>query len=221
MNALKYKRNDKIELDFGLNIEGTSYQPSEVRIMFSHGEKMYGTPAILNGELYNAEFDLGTIPDLEDNANLQLAVEVIMNGRVFRPLKRQLMIIDYYDQAQEPVNPTYQEINPTFQEINVDPVIKEDQRDTLWIKDILTGTGIPPAIEVPFSDTLKNILHPKKLKIKFDKKPKTVAKNKQIEPMVMPDMKEIEFNDKINKKTIKKRKESVPFKITEENIVYL
>jgi hypothetical protein len=117
MANIKYKKTDILEISFGLSIEGTAKAASEVRLVINYHGKNYGTPALLLDGQYSASFNLADIPNIQDNSLLEMVIEIVINGRLFRPLKRTIEIVEFDNVAlpQElPVN--------RFEEILNEPV---------------------------------------------------------------------------------------------------
>ena len=232
MAQLKYRKNDLIQLDFGLDIEGTSHQPEEVKLAIKHGQKHYAVVASKNDSKYQVEFDLDTIKDLKDDDKLDLSIEIIIKGRVFKPFKRQIEMIDYTEVSNQSAEETNHIIDTQIQdqEIKEEKKVEEQPKKTpLWAKDIFSGTDVPASIETDFSDTLKSILTGKektlkteKVTIKFDK-PKTPKKQELPKPIEIPSIADTLTFDttKIKKKKLSKRKIEEAFTITEGQIKYI
>jgi hypothetical protein len=227
MNKLAYKASDIIDLSFGLNIEGTNHKPTEVAIKVCYNKQNYGVIAEYFDEEYHAKFNLANIPNLNIESKLDFSIEVTLNGRIFKPFKRQLTIVDYEDvQAKETNHEIEHEIeHKEIKEEKIKPeVINNSTPFTIptWAKDILNGTSIPQDLETQFKK-VEQAVEKKKLTIKFDK-PKPVKKQPVKEELsgINTQQLDIKFNDtKIKKKPIKKKEKKENFVITEGKILYL
>lgn len=243
MNKLVYRANDIIDLHFGLNIEGTKHEPSEVAIKICCNKQNYGVIAEFFDNEYHAKFNLGNIPGIDTDTQLDFSIEVTLNGRVFKPFKRKLSITDYEDLAPTDIKVNkeldkeieHTKIKETTQKVyeKVDQeVIDNSKPYTIpsWAKSILQGNEIPQDLEKQFDKVAASvqpteILKPvekKKVTIKFDKpKIKEPILNKVKESFEAPVI-DIAFNNnKIKKKPIKKKEKKESFTITEGKVIYL
>lgn len=237
MASITYRPQDIIQLDFMLNIDGTNYKPSEVKILIINGKKTYGTIADNVDNHYKAEFDLSSIHGLKNDDKLELVIEIHINGRVFRPYKRQLEIIDYTEVGVN-ADTSNQALDTDIQhqEIKEEAIIEEkvDQKvvndskpytQPSWAKDILNGKDIPKDLDTQFKKVEKAVaketpdfIKPKKISIKFEK-PKN--KKVQVPKIEISIPEEIQFTANIKKRSLQKRKEIQPFVITEGKIKYV
>ena len=95
MNLNQYVIGDELCFSFALNIAGTNSAPSEVRVSLGQNIRVSAI-AILNSEnQYEVKvpivqeivtFKEGTLPEV------LLAIEIILNGKIFTPLKKMITI---------------------------------------------------------------------------------------------------------------------------------
>lgn len=240
MSTITYRVQDIISLDFGLNIEGTSHQPSEVKVVLQYKKKTYGAIADLSDGQYKAEFDLGTIPNLANDDVLELFIEITLNGRVFRPYKRKLEIIDYTEASTQTSEISNQaldidiengkEIKEEIEIIDEEKIISKSNTTPSWAKDILNGKDIPKDIDDQITKVVKSVmgsdqitpavLKTEKITVKFNKT-KKAPKPKPLDKLKIEVKEDFEFNSKIQKKSIIKRKKIELFSISEGKITYL
>lgn len=97
---------DNVQLRFNLDIAGTSAHPSEVRVVLGKGPHIIAraTP-ITEGEW---EANLPLAPGILEAGKNQLSIEVLLNGRLLTPIKREVELVG--ETKADPVEPDEQDI---------------------------------------------------------------------------------------------------------------
>lgn len=191
MNLNQYVIGDELCFSFALNIAGTNSAPSEVRVSLGQNIRVSAI-AILNSEnQYEVKvpivqeivtFKEGTLPEV------LLAIEIILNGKIFTPLKKMITInretVSAYEIPEVPAEvvpevkipkilnieekkkPTF-DFNSIIEEKNPE-VKKEEPKEKITIKfDRKTVVKKPPN-KVNITDLIPK--EESKLKVKVPKK---------------------------------------------------
>jgi hypothetical protein len=85
-----FELGEELKLSFNLNISGTSAQPSEVRVILGNGLKLQTLARLGNGGEYEAVLPI--LPDLFSQGDTTLLIEVVINGKLFTPVKQRVTI---------------------------------------------------------------------------------------------------------------------------------
>ena len=99
---MEFKFNETTKIEFNLSIVGTQSKPSEVRVVLGTDVKQSFNAKSADSENFTAE--ITPIRELV-SCNTQFSIEVIINGKIFTPIKRMINILDQAEQvaATEPV----------------------------------------------------------------------------------------------------------------------
>ena len=85
-----FELGEELKLSFNLNVSGTSAQPSEVRVILGNGLKLQTLARLGNGGEYEAIMPI--LPDLFSQGDTTLLIEVVINGKLFTPVKQRVTI---------------------------------------------------------------------------------------------------------------------------------
>ena len=99
---MEFKFNETTKIEFNLSIVGTQSKPSEVRVVLGTDVKQSFNAKSADSENFTAE--ITPIRELV-SCNTQFSIEVIINGKIFTPIKRMINILDQVENsvATEPV----------------------------------------------------------------------------------------------------------------------
>lgn len=166
-----FELGEELKLSFNLNISGTSAQPSEVRVVLGNGLKLQTLARLGNGGEYEATLPI--LPDLFSQGDTTLLIEVVVNGKLFTPVKQRVTIIGttISVNAQTAIpTPVVQEPIPAEEPVQ-QPVIVSGK--FISQAELLAKAGIK-------SESVKTVKAPIKEEVK---KPKVVKEAKKpIEP---------------------------------------
>ena len=101
---MEFKFNESTKVEFSLNISGTQMKPSEVRVVLGNGPKQVFLASVEND---NWSAFVTPLNSMVDNIT-QLAIEIVMNGKVFTPIKRQIQIHNFI--ADPVISLNYQQV---------------------------------------------------------------------------------------------------------------
>jgi hypothetical protein len=90
MQITTMELGEEFKISFNLNVAGTSSQPSEVRVVIGDKLKLL-TTAKLNA-LGEYEVKMPLLAELFAKGDIVLAIEVILNGKLFTPFKQRVTI---------------------------------------------------------------------------------------------------------------------------------
>lgn len=171
-----FELGEELKLSFNLNISGTSAQPSEVRVVLGNQLKLQSTARLNNGGEW--EVALPILPDLFTQGDVSLQIEVIINGKLFTPVKQRVTItgstvsVNAHTTIPEPVI-----VPAPSEEPNFGSVEKELVKPKLDLSTIISQADLLAAStryeekqeNTPISsEPIKEEIKPKK-KIKFEK----------------------------------------------------
>ncbi len=208
---LTYSNSDVVDISFDLSIDGTSHKPSEVRAVFNYEGHSYGTQVSNSlDNKWNASFDLSNIPNLK--SLVQLVIEVVINGRLFKPVKKDIIISELETSNQPEL---IQTISNNFQH-DLKAAIDKTNYELVKVEENISQ----PVVEQVKLDLFKSVVVKEEKKtIKFDKVKKNSPKViKELKIEVPP----MEFSVPVNKKKIAPKKRIVEeFQISEDKVIYL
>ena len=204
---MEFKFNETTKIEFNLSIVGTQSRPSEVRVVLGTDVKQSFNAKSADSENFIAE--ITPIRELV-SCNTQFSIEVIINGKIFTPIKRMINILDQAEQvaATEPVpfvppveDPiVYPEVAPYQEPTEVPITMPEAVEEPIVQKVEPTSTAkivIKPLLkEEPKHSVTENIERIKKV---AESKPIGLSKLKSSIDTFKPAPKKIElpkFSDK-------------------------
>jgi len=218
MNSnLNYSNTDIVDISFDLSIDGTSHKPSEVRAVFNYEGQSYGTlVSNISDNKWNASFDLSKIPNLKNL--VQLVIEVVINGRLFKPVKKDITISEVETSNQVEL---IQSISNNFQD-ELKTAIEKTNLELVKPSEESSISESPIALPQVKLDLFKSVvIKEQKKTIKFDKIKKPKNTNNVIEELKI-EVPPMEFSIPINKKKIAPKKPLIEeFEIIEDKIIYL
>lgn len=86
-----FELGEELKLSFNLSVSGTSAQPSEVRVVLGNGLKLQTLARLGNSGEWEASLPI--LPDLFLQGDTTLQIEVVVNGKLFTPIKQRVTII--------------------------------------------------------------------------------------------------------------------------------
>jgi hypothetical protein len=204
---MEFKFNETTKIEFNLSIVGTQSKPSEVRVVLGTDVKQSFNAKSADSENFTAE--ITPIRELV-SCNTQFSIEVIINGKIFTPIKRMINILDQAEQvaATEPIpfvppveDPVaYPEVAPYQEPTEVPIMMPEEVVEAVMPIEPFSKAKIVsvPLIkkEVPKYSVLENLERIQKVS---EAKPSGLSKLKSSVDTFKPAPKKIElpkFSDK-------------------------
>lgn len=92
MEQLIFSPSDLLNLSFSVNIDGTNAIPSEVRCVINNNGNLIVSKANQIEDKYYCSFNLNDVQNL--NSTCLLTIEVILNNKIYIPIKRNISIVN-------------------------------------------------------------------------------------------------------------------------------
>lgn len=196
-----FEIGEELKLSFNLNISGTNAQPSEVRVIL--GDKLKLQTAAHLGAGGEWEAVLPILPDLFTHGDTTLNIEVVINGKMFTPVKQRVIItgstvsVNAQTTIPEPQVATVPNEDPSFgsqeHELAKQPV---NSVKPISIADLMSAAGI----KYEHIETIEPVIEPAPI-VEEVIEPVEVKPEPVVEPVkVKPVGKQIELKLKESKK---------------------
>lgn len=215
MEQLIFSPSDLLNLSFSVNIDGTNAIPSEIRCVINNNGNLIVAKATQSEEKYVCCFDLHQIQNL--STNCLLTIEVILNNKIYIPIKRSISIVNNatvdFDKKQDTA------ITVVSPEIDPEPIIPEPKEQEPVEIEFSQPVEKPKIDLNLLNSVLSSIEEDKKIEKKTIKFDKITKPEKQKSEFIIP-ISESKIGTKVSSVRKIKPRDEFDFKISEGKVIF-